>query len=302
MLNKRQTTGFTLVELLVVIAIVGSLVALLLPAVQAARESARKMSCQNNLKQVGLATQSYHDVNQQLPPARVKIDVASINIHEGALLHLLPYLEEGNKFVQYNPLLGTSHPDNAGVVETIIPTYLCPSMTFELKAGKPAPGSYGSSTGTGRPWDIIDMAQLRGVALPPGFDLSELAPSYGLHNGAIVSRPGVVSFKNVTDGLSHTFAFGEMDYFGGQEPDGPQWAGGYITNSQAATWGPFNPEDPPQDPALKGQYATAFRSDHPGGVHFVMVDGSVQFIHDGIDEIVLDALATRAGEEVDHSF
>ena len=288
-------------ELLVVIAIIGVLVALLLPAVQAAREAARRMSCKNNLKQIGLATQLYHDVKKHLPPARIKIDVASISHHEGALLLLLPYLEQGNQFVQYDPALGTDHPDNAEVVGTLISAYLCPSMAYAWEPTNPAPGSYGSSTGTESPWQIIDQAQLSGTALPAGFKLADLDPSFGLHNGAIVSRPAIVRLKNLTDGLSHTFAFGEMDYFGGQHDDGPQWAGGYITHSQAATWGPFNPSTLPADDSLKGKTLTAFRSDHPAGVHFVMADGSAHFIHEGIDDLLLDALATRAGGEVVHS-
>ena len=298
---SKPRQGFTLVELLVVIAIIGVLVALLLPAVQAAREAARRMSCKNNLKQIGLATQLYQDSKNQLPPARVKIDTASISHHEGALLFLLPYLEAGNQFVQYDPTLGTDHPDNAKVVETLIPAYLCPSMAYAREPTNPAPGSYGSSTGSESPWRIIDQAQLSSVALPAGFKLDDLDSSYGLHNGAIVSRPSIVSYKNITDGLSHTLAFGEMDYFGGQHPDGPQWAGGYITNSQASTWGPFNPKDLPGNDSLKGKYLTAFRSDHPSGAHFVMVDGSVHFIREGIDDLLLDALATRAGSEVDHT-
>ncbi len=294
--------GFTLVELLVVIAIIGVLVALLLPAVQAAREAARRMSCKNNLKQIGLATQLYHDAKKQLPPARVKIETASISHHEGALLFLLPYLEQGNQFVQYDPTLGTAHPDNAGVVKTLIPAYLCPSMAYSWESSSPAPGSYASSTGTESPWRIIDQAQLSGTTLPAGFELADLDPSFGLHNGAIVSRPAIVRLKNITDGLSHTFAFGEMDYFGGQHSNGPQWAGGYITHSQAATWGPFNPSTLPEDDSLKGKTLTAFRSDHPGGVHFVLVDGSVHFLHDSIDETLLDTLATRAGGEVESPF
>ncbi len=300
--SHQARHGFTLVELLVVIAILGALIALLLPAVQAAREAARRMSCKNNLKQIGLATQLYHDVHQQLPPARVKIDTASISHHEGALLALLPYLEEGNRAVQYHPELGTNHADNAGVVRTMIAAYLCPSMVYAWDSSDPAPGSYGSSTGSGSPWMIIDQAQLSNMTLPAGFELSDLDPSFGLHDGAIVSRPAVVRFKAITDGLTHTFAFGEMDYFGGQYPDGPQWAGGYITHSQASTWGPFNPNNLSEDDSLKGRFLTAFRSDHPGGVQFSMVDGSVHFIQDNIDEILLDALATRAGGEVDHSF
>ncbi|MAT69955.1 MAG: prepilin-type cleavage/methylation domain-containing protein [Planctomycetaceae bacterium] len=274
--QRARRSGFTLVELLVVIAIIGVLIALLLPAIQAARGAARRMTCKNNLKQIGLATQMYHDVTGTLPPARVHDSIGAD--HESALLFLLPYLEQSNHYVAYDPDLGTSDPVNAGVVQTTIPTYLCPSMAVELPAGTTAPGSYSSSTGSISPW---------------------LATK---HDGAIVARPTVVSLRHVTDGTSHTLAFGEQDYFAGTTSEGPRWPGGYITESFASTWGPFNPQTLPDratEPGLYGPHVTAFRSDHPGGVHFVMVDGSVHFVADDIDAETLAALATRAGGEVD---
>jgi prepilin-type N-terminal cleavage/methylation domain-containing protein len=275
--SANSKGGFTLVELLVVIAIIGVLVALLLPAVQAAREAARKSSCRNNLKQIGIATQMYHDANGSLPPARMH-DTIGTN-HESALLFILPYLEEANRFVRYDPTVGTLDPKNAGVVEAVIPVFMCPSMIVDAKTQPAGPSSYGSSTGSLSPW----------LAL--------------LHNGAIVARPTIVEFKDVTDGLSHTFAFGETDYFGGLSTEGPKWAGGYIADSFLAGWGPFNPElpaDPVKEPGLVGKHQTAFRSDHAGGTQFVLVDGSVHFLRENIDESVLDALCTRAGDEIDH--
>lgn len=278
MSHARSRRGFTLVELLVVIAIVGALVALLLPAVQAAREAARRTSCANHLKQIGVATQLYHDAQQSLPPARIH-DSIGLD-HESALLFILPYLEQAQRFVRYDPGLGTNHPDNAGVVEAVIPVFLCPSMIAEVPADRPAPASYGSSTGTLSPW----------LAL--------------YHNGAIVARPTFVRFKDVVDGLSHTFAFGETDYFGGLLTDGPKWAGGYIPDSFLAGWGPFNPATPPDpvaEPGLVGRYQTAFRSDHPAGAHFVFADGGVRFLHDSIEQPLYHALCTRAGEEPNHA-
>ncbi|MEM8944972.1 MAG: DUF1559 domain-containing protein [Planctomycetota bacterium] len=288
--------AFTLIELLVVIATIGVLVALLLPAVQSARESARRMSCQNNLKQIGLATQMYHDVNKRLPPARQ--DTSLGTSLESALLYLLPYLEQSSRLDQYDEELGVDDQSNEQIAKALLPVYLCPSMIFEWDGVSVAPGSYAASTGTESPWLIIDMS-----AFTPGtpFDLSALTNHDGLHKGAIVSWPAVVRIRDVTDGTSNTFAFGEMDYFGGQLlENGPQWIGGYINATQGATWGPFNPSDPAPNDALEGRYITAFRSDHPGGAQFVMVDGAVRFVQDGIEPTLYDALATRAGEEVNH--
>jgi prepilin-type processing-associated H-X9-DG protein len=268
------------VELLVVIAVIGVLIALLLPAVQGAREAARRTSCTNNLKQIGIALHVYHDAMGYLPPASIQNSPGGN--YESALFRLLPYLEKVNEYVHYDLSLGMDHEDNAGIVETIVPTYLCPSMSFERNAGEFGPSSYAPCTGSGYPWAIAE------------------------HNGTIVTRlpylGNYLRFKDVTDGLSNTFAFGEVDYFDGQIRNGPKWAGGYVIYSFAATYGPFNPTYPPEQDSLKGDYYTAFRSDHPGGVQFAMADGSVQFIHDGIDEAFLDALATRAGEEPNHNF
>lgn len=290
--KSQRCGGFTLVELLVVIAVIGVLIALLLPAVQAARESARRFSCQNNMRQIGIATQSYHDVERRLPPART--DMTLGESLESALLHLLPFIEEANRAAQYDPELEIDHESNKHVARTLLTVYLCPSMAYEWDGVSIAPGSYSASTGTESPWRILDTS-----ALPSGaFDLSTINANHSRHTGAIVSWPGLVRLRDVTDGTAQTFAFGEVDYFGGQMKDGgPQWIGGYIHAAQAATWGPWNPDDPAPHESLDGQYLTAIRSDHPGGANVVLVDASVHFIADGIDEAILDALATRAGAE-----
>jgi prepilin-type N-terminal cleavage/methylation domain-containing protein len=283
--DKNTVAGFTLVELLVVIAIIGVLIALLMPAIQAARETARTCTCRSHLRQIGMATHMYHDAQGHLPPAALKPSLTTD--HESALLYLLPYLEESNRYITYNPELGTSHPDNAGVVESTIPIYICPSMALDPDSSMPGPSSYFPCTGSKSPWlYYITSAN-------PG------------HNGAIAARPVVVRMKDVMDGTSNTFAFGEVDFFAGSITDkGPKWAGGYVTDSYGATYGPFNPDNMPADAdiGLEGKHLTAFRSDHAGGVQFVLVDGSVQFIRDDIEDTALDALATRAGEETDHSF
>lgn len=282
--RNRRLSGFTLVELLVVIAIIGVLIALLLPAIQAARETARGCTCRSHLRQIGLAMHMYHDAKGALPPASTHKQIGTD--YESALLFLLPYLEGSNEYVRYNPDLGTSHPDNAGVVETVIPIYLCPSMVYTPDPAKPAATSYFPNTGSKSPWLFYP------TATNPG------------HNGAIAARPTVVNMKDVTDGQSKTFAFGETDFFLGQLTDGPKWSGGYITDAWGATWMYFNPERMPEDAddSVSGKYLTAFRSDHSAGINFVFVDGSVHFIKEDIDKTILDALATRAGDEVSHSF
>jgi prepilin-type N-terminal cleavage/methylation domain-containing protein/prepilin-type processing-associated H-X9-DG protein len=283
--------GFTLIELLVVIAVIGALIALLLPAVQAAREAARRMSCTNNLKQIGLATQSHHEATGSLPAARTVVDEDSTMAYGSTLLVLLPRIEQAAILVQYDPEAGILDSKNEHVATTRIPVYLCPSMVetrevpdFECSGEFGAPGSYAISTGTKKTTQT--------------------------HNGAIV-RPeeGPIRIEDVTDGSSHTLMFGEFDFgleglpWLGCSPsrsDGcggrSQWAvgvhgGGWTWGS---TLGKFNADHY----VLGESYAFGFRSDHPGGVNFVYVDGSVHFIENDVNHDVLDALATREGGEI----
>src|SRR5438477_4220588 len=121
-ISGRGRGGFTLVELLVVIAIIGVLVALLLPAVQAAREAARRMSCGNNLRQVGLALQNYHEVTNCLPVARNPFPLV-----QSALSRILPFVEQGNvhQLVDYTQPVGAVA--NQAALETPIKLFICPS-------------------------------------------------------------------------------------------------------------------------------------------------------------------------------
>src|SRR5437763_413206 len=125
---RFPAAGFTLVELLVVIAIIGVLVALLLPAIQAARESARRMSCQNNLKQLGLALHSFHDSYGGFPPGRVNATATASSWPP----FILPYIEQKNLFERYRFDLrwDDANTNDNGVIQTTIKTFMCPACPY----------------------------------------------------------------------------------------------------------------------------------------------------------------------------
>ena len=129
---SRKMSGFTLVELLVVIAIIGILVALLLPAIQAAREAARRAQCENNMKQVGLAVLNYESTKKLLPSSKRPLGVTTAPRIAGMTL-LLPYFEESSKLSQFDLTLNWSNAANFKVVSTPIPAFLCPTSPADPK-------------------------------------------------------------------------------------------------------------------------------------------------------------------------
>nr|WP_261344061.1 DUF1559 domain-containing protein [Roseimaritima sediminicola] len=282
--RRAAGAGFTLVELLVVIAIIGMLVALLLPAVQAAREAARRMQCSNNLKQIGLALHNYHDTHGCFPEGSQQSNMI------GPLTGVLPFLEQGNTFQHFDFAQSYSAPYNQQVGAQTIPTYLCPSMTLprdvpDTRNGETGgPSSYLACEGT-----ASYMPQADGM-----FGLNWTA--YGFRNPA-------VRFADLLDGTSNTLAFGETTYDmadylwrppaadAGQVKWGTaRWVVGYPVVSLGTTLKDLNVHNA----ANNG----GFQSMHPGGVQFLYGDGGVRFSADTLDRDLLHALATRSGGEV----
>jgi prepilin-type N-terminal cleavage/methylation domain-containing protein len=139
---KHTRRGFTLIELLVVIAIIGLLIAILLPAVQAAREAARMTQCRNNLKQIGLALHNYHDVNRTLPTADPGggSDADSSISMASTFVALLPFMEQAANYQHYNFALPNTDPGNQAVVSQQLSFYLCPTAVTRRSVPFPAAG------------------------------------------------------------------------------------------------------------------------------------------------------------------
>lgn len=298
--------AFTLVELLVVIAIIGVLIALLLPAVQQAREAARRMSCSNQLKQIGLAMHHHHDTFGEFCFAmRDRAKGSPVATYDTGWVQILPFLEQDAVAQRWDPnetRNSTNDADgdgwsNALLQQEIIPTYLCPSMTLPTGplngAENRAPSSYQFCT-------FSDVDVVYGFVYAP-----DPKPAC---DGAIVltythtdtetpagpNHRDPTRFRDITDGTSNTFMVGETDFMPRGVPSteyGSIWSYGYMY-AWGTSYHPLNKHDH-TSPAYGG-----FRSQHPGGAHFGLVDGSVSFVAETIDEETYHALFTRAGSEV----
>lgn len=290
--TRRRYSAFTLIELLVVVAIIGILMAILLPAVQAARQAAHRSQCANNLKQIALAMHMHDDHFRQLPSCWT-----GERGSESAFVTVLPFIEQSGKLDGYD-FSATPSPEaeerNKEIRASRIATYTCPSMIiprlvpdWECGQETGAPASYALSSGTNNPWKLD-----------------------AIYNGAFVKPHEKVSLGliNTLDGTSNTFLIGELDYglrdfvhtncierYGEIKGGSTFWWTGYPGYSIASTFGVYN-SDRIVTLGTNYEWAT-FRSDHPGGCNFAMVDGSVRFVPETIDAAILDALSTRDGNE-----
>ncbi|TWT76967.1 hypothetical protein Pla123a_23920 [Posidoniimonas polymericola] len=286
---SSKRAGFTLVELLVTIAIIGVLIALLLPAVQSAREAARRCSCINNLRQVGLAMHQYNDAHKRLPPAKPP----GKDRYASAFVWLLPYLDEASRYGEYDFTVRPSEEPNTAITEVSLEVFLCPSMTFVGGDVPPGAASYGVSTGSGYNRDP--------------FNRYTGEPNLFCHNGAIIDPSrGKTSVSGISaaDGASKTFLVGELDYgltnlyersHGAAGPGGStQWAFAYPGVTWASVVGKFN-----SDRIVTKLYEwETFRGDHPGGVEMLFVDGSARLIPTETPHETLEALAHASDGEL----
>lgn len=288
--------GFTLIELLVSIAIIAVLIALLLPAVQQAREAARRTQCRNNLKQIGLALHNYHDNFQTLPPGWIGVtsgqpDVSGINGWSWAA-RLLPQLDQGplSNSINFNLQVGSA--SNAIPRTTPLPVYRCPSDVGPDKWTIPV-------VNTTTPLADLASATYAGV-----FGKDEVDNCNTLASGVPCNSDGLfflnsrVRFADVTDGLSNTLAVGERM---------TRSANGWLYTWAGVVSGGDNPicrflGDTDVTPNNSLVRMDEFASYHTGGAQFVLGDGAVRFISTNIDLGVYRNLASRAAGDVVSEF
>jgi prepilin-type N-terminal cleavage/methylation domain-containing protein len=298
--NFRLTrlAGFTLVELLVVIAILGVLVALLLPAIQAAREAARRCTCNNHMRQVAIATQNYHDTNKHLPPPKVG-GSATQNLGSTFVL-LLPYLEQSNMYGEYDVTKSVADTENLPITTKLVDVYMCPSVAVP----------------------VYSVSNNCGELLAPGSYIISTRTYYDQLNDGAFDQPAEIneyslSLKDITDGSSHTLLAGEINFAFADKMDPPCSSAGIVTFGKMTSyswadsywlkaWGHMTAAEPQlynNSTKYVAPYSNrTYRSDHAGGVYFALLDGSVQFLSDDVTPEIRHALVTRAGAEVDHSF
>jgi prepilin-type N-terminal cleavage/methylation domain-containing protein/prepilin-type processing-associated H-X9-DG protein len=325
---KRK--GFTLVELLVVIAIIGILVGLLLPAVQAAREAARRMQCSNNLKQIGLASLNYESALRRFPPGDLSVVVNGGEIPQASThAFLLPYIEGGNSYSTFNFAVQVNgNAANTQARIQIIPSYHCPSD----------PGVNRSVVAS-----LIDAASANYMQCLGASALHN--PGAATVNHGIFFRNSGTKVGSITDGLSNTALFSEIkkgpngtgslaaipagskdDFSVATRPASPaNWTGNdlltppitcedrattawlyrglqYYRGLLVATY--YNHTLPPnarlRDCITTGLFTghMAARSYHTGGVNVVRADGSVNFASSSVDSITWRAIGTMGGGEV----
>jgi prepilin-type N-terminal cleavage/methylation domain-containing protein len=286
----RPLHGFTLVELLVVIAIIGILIALLLPAVQAAREAGRRAQCQNHLKQIGLAIHEFHEATRKLPPSRI------VEHHATWALLLLPYLEQQNNYDRWN--LRKCYYDNPEEVrKTEVAVFRCPSKPRSpLWSQDDIPDNMHNHSRSNHP-GFVGHYSCSKSSFPIGGHITSRdadgAMIYGLttNNSHGPTLPddwwdSLTTFAEIRDGLSNTLLVGETAFNRAKRTS--------IYNGDHVPCGALGPGYPL---ALTPEDSGSFGSHHPGVCQFVLGDGSARAISTSTSDEVLGHLVTRAGGE-----
>jgi len=335
LMKSRIRVGFTLVELLVVIAIIGILIALLLPAVQAAREAARRSQCSNNLKQIGLALHNYHDTFKEFPPARVGSGQHDSNpqlvpyvLNTTGWTLLLPFVEQSAAGDQYNYTVCSSSASKYSRVmgdDTMNHAIYSARYAFlECPSHDSAGQQYSNQAGTEDTYSMRDARRTSYFFSTGQYDdnnspYPQLA-SRGLRGLGAFGSDGAAKFSTIRDGTSNTVAIGESH--------------GGVTNNVDVRWGPWGLNGTrtcchgvvaldnnvalagtpitftathQRDYAINSAYqnradgkgfAWVFRSSHPGGAMFCFCDGSTHFLAETLDYLTFLRLVLIQDKEV----
>lgn len=335
-----RRSGFTLIELLVVIAVIATLITLLLPAVQQAREAARRSQCKNNLKQIGLAIHNYHDTHACFPPGSYggSATAEAPFVVPNWRLHIFPGLEQTAIYNQLDFQSGTRHfagSDNssngARLSGLIVPVYVCPSSPLS-PTGQPLAGS-NATHNTFK----IQVPMYVGVAgagvtngatidYPPGMTVG-FRNAYGVYtNNGILQWNAITHMRDATDGTSNTLIVAEQSGTIGTSDLRSGYYGGYIGadfmdpigSTVMTAPGPFastiwstglsslqfriNVTSVSTGNAATFHPNTAWNSFHVGGINALLSDGSVRFITEKIDMNTLRNLASRNDGQVVGAF
>ena len=301
--QARPTSAFTLVELLVVIAIIGILIALLLPAVQAAREAARRMQCANNLKQIGLGMHNYHDAHRTFPV------VEPVYVTWGT--RILPFIEQNALYDEYDMDVPAQMPPyttnpspvrNNELIQIILSAYVCPS----------APGSpeariyYGACPSINNAYYAAPSDYITTWSIERNF--ANVAYDGG-YSGNTERLLGAVAgaMAAILDGTSNTMLVEERTG-GGIRYEGRHEISSPVVSFDGGGWG-----DPNNIQGLAGNSFVSpapdvinqknvrhhgFHSFHPGGCHCVLADGAVKFLSETTEAHIIASMITRANGEV----
>ncbi|MBQ6159181.1 MAG: DUF1559 domain-containing protein [Thermoguttaceae bacterium] len=317
--SRRSRCGFTLVELLVVIAIIGILIGLLLPAVQAAREAARRMKCASNLKQIGIAMHAYHSALETFPPGKISDIQPDGYTDKGNLFGwgalILPFCEAAQvqDLCDFNKKAYEEENLKAG--QTILPIYICPTdrdrQVREVEYYNPDRG-----------WALekLELAPTHYAGVitekisEKGKETEEDGYTLKNDNRGVMLETRAISASDIRDGLSNTLMLAEASSYETATPktyDNGSWLMGtniFRKNDreinfrpgcecfQKGTWW-WNPDGSGDSNCDCSNYQYDFRSQHPGGAHALICDGSVRFLSAQMNMNELAALITRSGSD-----